>query len=169
MKREIIEFTESVRSLALTTSKDGAEIDMPATEQPAALLRVKQALEAVDTAGGPLAHLEEAKAALDAVIAWIASKGLDPGEALKVANSAANAKRKNRRKLAPTPSFAPDGWKKRKFYKPRLKLLPDATEKKLKSMEEVASLAFDVHAAAMLLGRTLPTPDSDRKPTKSFK
>ncbi len=173
MKKELSDIVEAARSLGVVlTGRDGpgcVRISGAPDEFPARLMRLQVAVEAYDRSAGGGAENDgaAAKAALDALFRWMAEKNIDlrePMAVVEAARSSTQQGQKRKKGYVILPRFAPNGWKKRRGYKPKLRMLPDATEQKLKSMDAVKGYAFDCHAAAMMLGAVLPRPPSPSQP-----
>ncbi len=137
MRKEIHRLAEAVRAMQIEPTGQAApncvRLGMAKEKLPEALLEAREALDAFDAAGGPAANeaapAEDAgklRQAIDGLLRYIKMRGLDLDDAEDIVRSSLGKHKKRRKRLEPLPIFAPNGWKRRKRFKPALKIASDS-------------------------------------------
>lgn len=136
MRKELHRLAEAVRALRLTPTgqpaPDCVRLGIAKDRLPEALLELHSALEAVDAAGGvstvlaPTEDVAKLRQAVDGVLRFVKMRGIGIDEAEDIVRDALGKGKKRRKRLEPLPVFAPNGWKRRKGFKPMLKIDSDS-------------------------------------------
>jgi|HigsolmetaAR206D_1030411.scaffolds.fasta_scaffold01648_7 hypothetical protein len=177
MRPEIHELIEAVRALDLRlTGKPSPRcirIGGDPADFPRRLADLQEKLERVDASG---ALAEEASApasdeiakykkALDGLLRFIQVGNVDMETAVDIVAEALGVEAAKRQKAYETlPAFAPKGWKRKKRFSPRLRLLPDQPGDV--SLSLLRSLAFEADMTAAMMGQAFERPREapDREP-----
>ena len=132
MRPEIHRLVQAIRDLEIQPTGQPAphcvRIGIPKEQLPEKLLAARVALDEVDASGSLVLGNPEAeelpkyKEALDGLLRYIKMRGLDFSEAEEIVRTALGKPRKRPEVMKPLPVFAPDGYKKRKKIKPKLKI-----------------------------------------------
>jgi hypothetical protein len=141
MRPELVDLVEAVRALGLRRTGKPApgcvRISGDPKDFPSRLDLLQSRLEAVDASGalsqgdGPDApapdEVQRLRKALDGLLRYIQVKGVDMEAAVDIVSEAigVDVPRKREKAYETLPMFAPRGWKRRKRFSPRLKLMPD--------------------------------------------
>jgi hypothetical protein len=170
MRREIHDLVESVRALGVRLTGQPAPKCIRLVGDPTdfaeRLAAVQESLEAADASGaladdgGPEAPKADDEAvrlrkALDGVLRYIQVRGVDMEEAVEIVADALGVEggKKASSAFVTLPKFAPKGWKKKRSFKPRLKLLPDSPGDA--SINGLRKMAFEAEMTTTLLGSTV--------------
>ncbi|MGY3581856.1 hypothetical protein ACVIGB_000073 [Bradyrhizobium sp. USDA 4341] len=132
MRPEIHRLVQAVRELEIEPTGQPAphcvRIGIAKEQLPQRLLMLRQTLDEVD-AGGSLVlgnaeseDLTKLKDALDGLLRYIKMRGLDFTEAEEIVRTALGKPRKRQEAMKLLPVFAPNGHKRRKKIKPKLRL-----------------------------------------------
>lgn len=177
---------ESVRSLGLKlTGKPSPACVRVAGDPksfPDRLQTVQEALEALDASAAHGSHdgpdtpelspkddPEKLKQALDSLLRFVQASGADLDAAVDVVAKALelDGKAKKKKGYITLPKFAPDGFKKKKNFKPKLQFFD---HKAIGSLETLRKRAFDTSITAGILGATTGRETSqDRKRIEEMK
>lgn len=141
MRKDIHRLAEAVRALQIEPTGIPApncvRLGIAKEKLPQALLEARDALDAFDGAGGapaepaPDEDAAKLRLAIDGLLRHFKMLGQDVESAEDIVlNALGKSKTKKRRKrLEPLPVFAPNGWKRRKGFKPTLRIAADSVTK----------------------------------------
>ncbi|MTH95916.1 hypothetical protein [Roseibium sp. RKSG952] len=171
MKREVHELIEAVRGLGLrlTGRPSPASVRIAGDPKtfPERLKVLQESLETFDAASAHGSHdgpdapelspkddPERLKQALDGLLRFVQASGGDLDAAVNVVAKALDIEGKAKKKSAyvTLPKFAPNGFKKKKNFKPKLSILGDKAFTKL---EDLRKQVFDVSITQDMLGETI--------------
>jgi len=171
MRQEIYDLIDAVRGLGLElTDRDPPKcvrITGDTSDFWQRLERVQRALEAVDSGGAlaaggdalePKNDPEKLRAALDGVMRLFQLQGGNLQEAIDIVRDKMGldgAEKKNKGYIT-LPFFAPNSIRKKRKYKPRLKLLPERPEDV--TLDDLRKMAFEVSVTEALVGSTYRQP-----------
>jgi len=166
MRPEVVDLIEAVRALGLRRTGKPApgcvRISGDPKDFPARLAAVQERLDAVDASGalsqgdGPDApapdEVQRLTKALDGLLRYIQVKGVDMEAAVDIVSDAmgVDVPRKREKAYETLPMFAPRGWKKKKRFSPRMKLMPDLPGDV--SVGTLRSLAFEANMTVSMMG-----------------
>lgn len=166
MRPEVVDLVEAVRALGLRRTGRPApgcvRISGDPKEFPARLAAVQERLEAVDASGalsqggGPEApspdEVQRLRNALDGLLRFIQVKGVDMEAAVDIVSDALGVDVPGKREKAyeTLPMFAPRGWKKRKRFSPRMRLMPDMPGDV--SLGDLKRIAFEANLTTSMMG-----------------
>jgi hypothetical protein len=165
MRKTIVDLIEAVRGLGLSSvMRDGQRhlkvgVDPLAFQE--ALMRVSDALEAVDADSAPAAEDDAARmrAALDSTFRWIRLQGLSTEEPLALVAEALGQKGKKRQASYDIlPAFAPQH-KRKKGWKPRLSL-PRNQVATMRTIDDHRKAAADMDQVNLRMGAVLPAEET---------
>lgn len=139
MRKDIHRLAEAVRALQIEPTGHPApnciRLVIAKETLPEALLEAREALDAFDAAGGasisssPTEDVAKLREAIDGLLRYVKMRGLEIDDAEDIVRNALGKSKKRRKKLEPLPVFAPNGWKRRKKFKPTLRIGADSTTK----------------------------------------
>ena len=169
MRQEIHRLVQAVRDLQIDPTGQPAphcvRIGIPKEQLPERLLTLRERLDEVD-AGGSLVNsvtesqeLSKTREALDGLLRYIKMGGVDFSEAEEIVRTALGKPRKRPDALKPLPVFAPNGWRRRKKLKPKIKL-----DREPMSAGKARQEAEQMRWVTNSLGAAAPHP---REPTAS--
>lgn len=176
MRPEVYELIDAVRNLGLElTDRDPPKcvrIKGDPSDFWQRLERLQRALEAVDSEGAldaegaalePRNDPEKLKAALDGVMRLFQLQGGNLQEAIDIVRDkmGLDGAEKKKKAYITLPFFAPASLKRKKKYKPRLKLLPKRPEDV--SFDDLRRMAFEVSVTETLLGDTYKQPKARQR------
>lgn len=179
VRKSVVDLVEAVRALNMRRAETGGvervRIGLAAGEAEERFLALQKALEALDAEGGlaaesPAADTDASKlrTALDSVFRWIRLQGLPVDEPLEqVAEALGEGKRKKKaagyQKL---PVFAPNGFKKKMSWKPKMHIVGVLDMKGRMSMSDHRARSADFQQVVMKMGAAAPreAPEQDEAP-----
>lgn len=169
MRVELHDLVEAARSLGLRLTGRPApnciKVSGDTSDFAARLAVLQEALERVDASGAlsegggpdapaPEGEADRLKTALDRLLRFVQVKGVDMAEAVDIVADALGVEGgKKSSAFVTLPKFAPKGWKKKKSFKPRLKLLPDRPGDV--SLGELRKIAFEAEMTTNSLGSAI--------------